>query len=150
MKKVRKYLAESAEQEAPPSKGATECMVNGCPLPGVYRLANDRSICCVHDEEDAIRWPDQTTRIRHHERLFNLAFDMTNAGSGSEVPPKAIERIVAMGAPAPRHRDGERMTIRLYGAQIKGWLVKECKGKKEVPPEVKAKMDTWRSLREVV
>lgn len=144
MKNLAKYMADTPVETVPSGK-TTDCLVHGCPLPGVYRQTNDTSICCVHDEEDAKDWGDQTARIRNRMALFHLALDMTNAAPGEPMPPRAVEKIVSMGGPEVRGR-----TIRQCGADLKRHLVIECKGEKAVPKAVKERFDTWRSLRSVV
>lgn len=147
MKAFRKYLKDSPEEEAaPPPKSTTECAANGCPLPGVFgHIGSRTSLCCVHDEEDAKDWAEQTTRVRNRAKLFHLSFDMANAESGELMPQRARDKIVSIGGPELHGR-----TIRGCGAQLKSLLISECKGPKEVPASVKSRLDTWRSLREVV
>lgn len=147
MKAFRKYLKDGPEEEAaPPAKSTSECVANGCPLPGVFgQTGSHSSLCCVHDEEDPKDWAEQTTRARNRLKLFHLAFDMTNAESGEPMPQRARDKIVAIGG-----CELPGQTIRICGAQLKSLLIRECKGPKVVPALVKQRLDTWRSLREVV
>lgn len=135
MSKFGKYMAAPDRKDEPPKKSAIECLVNGCPLPGVYRLKDDESICCVHDEQDPSKWAEQTTRIRNRGRLFGLALKMTNAEPGAEVTEEVIERVRDLDGPPPKIHEKERMTVRLYGAQLKGYLVRECRGPRDKVPE---------------
>lgn len=135
MSKFGKYMAAPERKDEPPKKSAIECFVNGCPLPGVYRLKDDESVCCVHDEQDPTKWAAQTTRVRNRIGLFSLALRMTNAGAGTEVSDELLERVRDLDGPPPKCHEGERMTVRLYGAQLKGYLVKECRGPRDSVPE---------------
>lgn len=146
MSKVTKYLSGTADVAPVKQANPHVCLVNGCPLPGVYRQTNETSICCVHDDEPALKWAEQTSRIRRHEALWLGALDMTNAPAGTLLAPARMAQLMRAGAPEPKVREGERLTARVYGAQIKGWLLRECKGERDAAPVDRARADTWRSI----
>ena len=135
------------ETPAAPSKPPASCLVDRCPLPGVYRQSNDSSLCCVHDGEDAHKWPAQTDRILERFDLFDMALRMTNALSGEVPSEKLVNRIVSMGGAEPKPIEGRRMTVHFYGLQLRGAMIAECKGpKEEVPAEGKKAIDSWQKL----
>lgn len=135
-----------AEEPSKPAKPPGDCMVDGCPLPGVYRQSNDASLCCVHDGEDAHQWPAQTERIHGRFKLFTTALLMTNSLSGETPSDRLVDRVREMGGSPPRPIDGRRMTVRNYGAQIRSELLAECKGPRDIPQEARKAMDTWQKL----
>ena len=135
-----------AEDPQRPAKSPTECMADGCPLPGVYRQTNETSLCCVHDSEDAHRWPAMTERIQKRFQLFDYGLRMLNSLPG-EIPSEAlIARVKGMDGPDPKPVEGRRMTVRFYGAQIRSELINECKGPKHEPDGLKALRDTWQKI----
>jgi hypothetical protein len=127
----RKYT-EATDDRGPakPAKSSTECKVNGCPLPGVYRMNNEESLCCVHDGEDAHRWPEQTERILANLRPWWLALSMSNADVGEPVKQVTIDAVLAEGGPDA----SECKTQRDYARKIRGYLLKKCKGERHIPP----------------
>jgi hypothetical protein len=119
-------------QNQPNGKAPTECQARGCPLPGVYRLNNDASLCCVHDGEDPSAWPVQTERIRSHLRLWQVTLAMSNALVGERVKPATVEAVTAEGGPD----DSDSATQRSYAQKIRVWLMKQCKGEHKTPVQL--------------
>jgi len=124
MKEVRKPPPPRGD------KGSTECQANGCPLPGVYRMNNDASLCCVHDGEDPHRWPEQSERILANLRLWWLALNMSNAEPGDPVLQATVDAVVAEGGPDASNTK----TKRDYANKIRGHLLTKCKGERVAPP----------------
>ena len=143
--KAQKY--STAMQKAPdegPKRSSTECVAHGCRLPGVYRVSDAESFCCVHDGEDPHRWPIQTRKIDERFDLFDTALRMTNAQAGAKPSPALVERLTGMGAAEPGN-----LTVRAYGAAIKLALVAECRGPREVPKalqKLREATDTWQKV----
>ena len=113
-------------------KTAIECQAHGCPMPGVYRINNDASLCCVHDGEDPSAWPAQTERIKMHLRLAWLMLAMSNAMAGEPIKESTVEAVVDAGGPD----DQDVMTQRAYAQKIRAWLLKECKGERKAPVQL--------------
>lgn len=149
---LRAWISKTRDDEAPPppSKPSSVCMVDGCPLPGVYRQNDEQSLCCVHEGEDGHRWPIQTQRINENFPLFDAALRMTNALAGEAPSIKLVARIMGMGGSEPKSIEGRRMTVRLYGAQIRGELIAKCKGPKEIPQQAKEAIDSWQKIAQTV
>jgi hypothetical protein len=127
----RKYT-EATDDRGPakPAKSSTECKANGCPLPGVYRVNNEESFCCVHDGEDPHRWPEQSERILANLRLWWLALNMSNAEPGEPVLEVTVDAVVAEGGPDASNTK----TKRDYANKIRGYLLTKCKGERVAPP----------------
>lgn len=144
MNKLGKYMAATSEPP-PPSKGSTECLVNGCPLPGTFRQSNETSICCVHEDEPALKWPEQTERIKKWEAVWFAVLDMSNAPPGTDLSDSLISRMTAAGCPKPV---AAGMRVRAYGVQLRNWLLTECRGKRDPVPD-RVRSDTWKRLSTV-
>jgi hypothetical protein len=123
MKRFGLYGKKDAPQE--PVRSLTACMANGCPLPGVFRLTAESSICRAHDEAEAVDWPGITTHVRHRIDAMHAALDMTNASSGESPPESQVQRFIAKYGERFEVRAGQ--TARGYGAMAFALLVKECK-----------------------
>ena len=144
---VKSHLAawrsKTPEPDAPqqPVKPPSACIADGCPLPGVYRQSDSASLCCVHEGEDAHKWPQQTERVNECAELFGMALRMTNALAGETPSERLVERVKSLGGSEPKAK-----TVRGYGMQIRGELMAHCKGPNEVPADAKRALDSWQKL----
>jgi len=147
----RKYGVTTPQEPAGPHKSATACMVNGCPMPGVYRLNNDESICCCHDGVKSSSWWVITAKTRRSWPLWEFCLDLQNAESGSTVTPQLEAKVVALGGRPFAASEATKPTQRQYAAQIRATLLRKCRGEGPhltiVPPPTD---DSWSSVGEVV
>lgn len=141
--------APSRQDDGPPREvKPTACCAHGCPLPGVYRLSNEASICCAHDGTDAVNWAAITTRVRHRLSLWDFALRMSNAPSGTLVT-SAIET-AAMGLGAPEFDRAGQQTARTYARQLRTFLLRECRIERDRHRAEVPAADSWMPVGEHV
>lgn len=121
---LRKSLIATSE-ETKPVKNACDCIAHGCPLPGVYRLNNESSICRAHDDAEAIDWPAITTKVRQNINAMHVALDLTNERSAEPMDADIAARFVAKYGDDFEPHDAE--TSKRYGARAFANLVKYCR-----------------------
>ena len=147
----RKYGITKPQEPTGPQKSPTACMVNGCPMPGVYRLSNDESICCCHDGIKASDWASVTTKVRRRWPLWEFCLELQNSESGTAVTDDLVARVTALGGRPFAANEAPRSTQRKYAAQLRSTLLRECRGEGPhltiVPPPTD---DSWSSVGEVV
>jgi hypothetical protein len=121
------------KKQSEPQRGALECVAHGCPLPGVYRVSNESSICRAHDEQSAVSWGTIPNRVRNRIDSLSRALELTNATPGQLAPKSAERYFVEAHGQAFAVREGANFahgaeTARSYGTRVFGMLLDECRG----------------------
>jgi hypothetical protein len=154
---LAKSVRGADKPEAPPPI-PTGCIAHGCPLPGVYRLSNDSSICRAHDDQNPAMWGAITARVRNRIDSMMRALRLTNASPG-DLPPRTdeAELVRLHGETYSVLKGGEFHhgceTARQYGARTFACLVRECvpaTAQPEPPPRSEESMRKASELIERV
>lgn len=159
MNKLSNYIAKSDEPK-PPQRSTIECMADGCPLPGSYRITNKTSVCAVHDAAPANRWPAITERIRPREKAFLAARELLNATPQTDPPVrieiaferllgdigKRTQKIYGFANQTPPARGAQIETARDYGSRMLRILTAQALGDaNEIPSEARELFDNLRT-----
>jgi hypothetical protein len=130
MSLAKAVKGDKKQSESP--RGALECVAHGCPLPGVYRVSNESSICRAHDEQPAASWGTITNRVRNRIESFSRALVLLNFTPGQLAPASAEKHFVAAHGHTFAVREGANFyhgaeTARGYGQRVYGMLLDECR-----------------------
>lgn len=150
-------------ENVPPSKPATDCMADNCPLPGVYRLTNETSVCRAHDNIPAKDWPRVTERVISNEKALHAAIHLCNAVSQSDPDPRIVAAFVKHFGPtferrsknyglsgqSVKVRDVGPETARDYGQRVYLLLLDNIRGdaSRNAPVDLAAVIgETWKPI----
>lgn len=146
-----KQAVQEGSKETPleRQRHPTECIADGCPLPGVMRLSNDTSICAAHDGMPAHLWPRITEKVNRVEGLCEVALAGRNASPRVFVGGALEQKFVLELGPAARAKTDE--TVRSYSARMFGMLVAQCRPHLEAPNVLaEVKRDSWQKANNLV
>lgn len=152
------------QQPHQPERSSTQCVADGCPLPGTYSpdMRGKNFYCRAHDGMPATKWPWITERVQHRLKAFDAVYTMLNATPGSapdEGFVRAFTRMFAekgerqmkmYGFPEqkPPRRGSQPETARDYGNRMYLELLREVRGEPAaIPAETQKFIEQLKPVR---